>query len=279
MVLDGILDHSQSPPSSVQTESTTFERTLSKFFEWCQRNTTCALHDQADLPTFFENLVAKAQAQPLPAPACQQTGASPCQPNVTVDDFFSSVQGGLVFVNNESPFGPGWADLAEALLAASKGNASALSAHYYTSEVDTTGDWAGLAVGCQDWARPAKSLTDLEAIMHMTNSLSPLTKGYTQGFSYISRCIGWPTKVTNPPTLLKLSIRRAPKLLLVNAFWDPECSVEWAVGVREQIPQAHLVYRNGSGHTSFFNSGEAAKAMIEFFLNGELPADGTVYQS
>lgn len=273
MVLDGVLDHTQSSVYSIQTESTTFEATLRQFFKWCQEASTCALHGQGDVERFFKNLVITAQADPLPAPSCNQTGALACKPNVSYEELLRNVRPDLASPDQ-------WAKLATKLLAASKGNASALSGGYYTNETykEAEADWAYLGVACQDWNR-AQSFADLQAVERMRESLSPIARGYSGMFSSFAKCIAWPAKVTNAQRPLKPSIATTPKMMLVNAFWDSATSVQWAVSMREQIPNAHLVFRNGSGHTSYFLPGDTARAINGFLLDGKLPADGTVYQS
>ncbi|RFU80056.1 tripeptidyl aminopeptidase [Trichoderma arundinaceum] len=272
LLLDGVLDHGQRGIDTVQTESAAFEITLHKFFEWCEGDETCSLHDKGDVQAFFKRLTAKALAKPLDAPNCNQTAEAPCRSSVTLEELITSVQGGLI------PGQAQWGALADNLLAASKGDASALSVPYFTGETDPKGSWASLAIGCQDWGR-ARGFADLRAVQHATNTLSPLTLGYTQSLGYYARCVSWPVKPSNPQQALKKGITHAPPMLLANSFWDPSTSVQWAVSIHEQIPNSVLVFRNGSGHTSYNSPGEIATAMNEFLLEGKLPKEGTVYQN
>lgn len=280
MILDGVVDHSQAPPSAVQTESSTYEVTLHKFFEWCRQNTTCALHDK-DPQTVFEDIAAAARKEPIPAPGCTQTGPDACQPNVEYEDFLYNAQGFLI-VEYGGP-GSGWSAFSEYLLQASQGNATAFSSPYYTEDTVSgplvDNEWISVATGCQDWLHPATSYLDILAIARQTNAISLVTKGFSQGFGYISMCVGWPAKVTNGQQPVNPNIDKAPQMLLINAFWDPETSIQWAVGLREQIPNSNLILRNGSGHTSLPLSGDTATAAIGWLLGGKVPADGTVYQS
>ncbi len=123
-----------------------------------------------------------------------------------------------------------------------------------------TGAWAGLPVGCQDWEEQ-KSFSELQAAQHALGTLSPITLGYKQSLGYFARCISWPAKATNAQRRLKSSIANTATVLMVNSHWDPSTSIQWAASMRREIPYAHSVFRNGSGHTSYNTPGETAEAM------------------
>lgn len=278
MALDGIVDHTKPRVYAVEAEANTLETTLHRFIDWCGNNKTCALHNNTDIAGLIKRLAAKAEVSPIPAPKCEQSGDLPCQSNVNREDFLAGIQGGLILKTGIPPYQPGWSELAEYLLAASKGDASGLSAHYYVGETDTTGDFASLAVGCQDWEH-AKGFADLHAIEDMTKVFAPLTLGITQSLSYVTRCVAWSTSLKNPQQPIRQSIADTPEILLVNSFWDPAASVQWAVSIREQIPNSSLIFRHGSGHTSYGLNGDTSKAMNAFLLTGNIPADGTTFES
>jgi hypothetical protein len=66
--------------------------------------------------------------------------------------------------------------------------------------------------------------------------------------NYTQLFLGWPAPVNNPPR--EAHIEGAPPMLMVNALYDPETSYTGAVDLREQIPGAVLLTRNGDGHVS-----------------------------
>jgi hypothetical protein len=61
-------------------------------------------------------------------------------------------------------------------------------------------------------------------------------------------------------------------MLLVNSLYDPETSYTWAVALKEQIPGAVLLTRNGSGHTSYGLGEEAHQVIDAFLVDGKMPA-------
>jgi hypothetical protein len=79
--------------------------------------------------------------------------------------------------------------------------------------------------------------------------------------------------------VLNQNVKKAPKILLVNSFWDPATSIVWANGVRDQLPSGNLVVRNGFGHTSYQGFGESSRAIDTFLIGGFMPAEGTVFET
>jgi pimeloyl-ACP methyl ester carboxylesterase len=276
MAVEGIVDHSEAAMTAVQTMSTGYEATMHKFFAWCRTNSTCALHHE-DPQSVLDSVVAKTQQSPIPAPGCMQTGPGACFTDVSDEELLTNAQS-LVAL---APPLAGWSLLASGLLSASQGDATIFSNPYFTADtdVDLIAAWANLGIGCQDWAHPAKSYLDIVNLVRQTTALSPATRGFGQSFGWFTTCIGWPTALTNPPRRIYGSITKAPEILMVNSYWDPETSVQWAVGVRQQIPNSRLIFRNGSGHPSYPLNGNTAKAINDFVLEGVLPADGTVYDT
>jgi len=276
MALDGIVDHSQSETSTLAGESTTYELTLNNFFDWCNTTTNCSLHGQ-DARTIFDSLIKTADTKPIPAPGCAPTGDNPCRADVTGEEILINVQGLLTGQNASIVSPTGWAELSSALLEATKGNATNLSTPLATS--NTFPDFAGTAIGCQDWLQTSTSLADLQLKTQMTAFIAPHTRGLSQTYSLQSGCIGWPAPVTNPQHYLDKKVAKAPPILLVNSWYDPSTSIVWANGVKNQMPGSVLVTREGAGHTSYFLSGDSSRAIDAFLLKGKMPKEGTVFNS
>ncbi|KAL7813305.1 hypothetical protein V8C26DRAFT_164155 [Trichoderma gracile] len=276
IVLDGIPDHTQGPISTIMAESAAFETTLKHFFEWCKADSSCALHSQPNLEGFFTQLASKAEIKPIPAPKCKQdAGETSCRPNVSLEEMMLNVQKFL------APGPPGWPSLAKSLLEASGGDASALSAHWFTGETDPTATWASLLTGCQDWI-PARDFFELLGTQRTLRILSPLTRGYTQSFLYYSRCISWPRKqkkVQNGQRPLLQEGKSIKPLLLVTSALDPITSAQGAISLRAQIPQAVLVYTNKTGHRSYGAPGDLTYIANSVFRADSFPQDGSVYQT
>ncbi|KAL7928156.1 hypothetical protein V8C35DRAFT_285489 [Trichoderma chlorosporum] len=275
IVLDGIVDHTHDPFAVMQAESASFEMTLKHFFEWCQRNASCSLHNQANIEDFFKQLVAKFETAPIPAPACKQTGDGACRSDVSLEEMMTALQRDL------GPGEPGWGSLADNLLAASEGNASAFSMPYFTNTTDSTGTWATQATGCLDWQH-ARDYLELQAVQQTLRLLSPLTRGYSQSYSFFARCISWPLREEGVLPFVNQPIHYIPRLhplLLIASLLDPITSAQNAINVRSIEPKAVLVFKNWTGHSTYDTPGELAKMVNNYLMTGELPDDGTIYQS
>ncbi|CRG86140.1 hypothetical protein PISL3812_03143 [Talaromyces islandicus] len=275
MVLDGNMDHSQSETSTLVGESNTYETVLHRFAEWCTKNSTCALYER-DVLQIFDDLVATAAKSPIPAPACQVSGA--CRSNVTAEEILLNVQNYLLFEEANAAFGlPGWNDLGVALNDSLHGNASTLSTSLAFGETDP--NFPGRAVSCLDWTHNTKSLSELLYKVQLGKAISLHTQGATQTWGIQVNCIGWPAPVQYPPRYYDENIKNAPPILMVNALYDPSTSIIWANGALAQIPTATMLVRNGNGHTSYLLFGEASLAMQHYLITLEMPAPNSVVDS
>ncbi|KIL90376.1 hypothetical protein FAVG1_06107 [Fusarium avenaceum] len=275
MALDANVDHSQSEIASLLAEATAYETTLDKFFQWCDSTKSCALHGKNSSRVWDETL-ARADSKAIPAPSCNKT----CRSDVTGEEIRYNAQTFLTFVDLD--FGPNWFGLADAILQASKGNATALSTSTPSGKIveDPSGSpYNYLAIGCSEWLHNSKTSVDLRQKLINALAFAPRTRGATQTYYYESTCIGWPASLTNPQGPLASGIKDAPTILLAGSVYDPETSLTWAEGVREQLPRRVSITRNGPGHTSHYLQGDTSKVMDRYLATGKLPRDGTVYKT
>ncbi|KAF4964324.1 hypothetical protein FSARC_7730 [Fusarium sarcochroum] len=275
MALDAIVDHSQSEIATLLAETTAYETVLDEFFKWCDKNSTCALHGK-NSSRVWDQVLARADSKPIPAPSCNKT----CRSDVTGEEIRYNAQSFLTFVDLE--FGDNWITLGDAILQASKGNATALSTSTPAEKIvnDPSGSpYNYLAIGCQDWLHKSKTYVDLRQKFINALTFASRTRGATQTYYYESTCIGWPAPLTNPQGPLPNGIKDAPTILLAGSIYDPETSLTWAESVREQLPRRVSITRNGAGHTSHFLGGETSKAMDKYLATGKFPKDGTIYKT
>lgn len=106
------------------------------------------------------------------------------------------------------------------------------------------------------------------------------TPGMDQFYRRVVVCPGWPVAITNPRTALAVQGLKTPPLLVHTRF-DPATSPAYAVGMVEEFRGvgARLLVREGVGHTSYFNNGEAARAIDKYLAGLEVPGEGTVVSS
>lgn len=278
MILDGVLDHSQSAVDGQMTEAVSFEDSFRSAASWCNTTSECALH-QHDLPSIFDRLVDDANRKPIPAPGCVEDESASCRANVTGYELIHNSQGFLSRKRN-------WAAWSQALVEASDGNATALSSIIATTPEFSASHAYSLfshtGIACQDWPRLSgpRAASDMIARLMAARALAPHTRGITEMYDIHIGCIDWPAPVTNPPRQLnKAQMEKAPPIMVVNALHDPSTSVVWSIKVREQMPTAISIFRNGFGHTSYGDKGATQRAMDEFFISGSIPEDLTVFDS
>jgi pimeloyl-ACP methyl ester carboxylesterase len=275
MALDGALEHSLSEITLFADETAAYERGLDRFFAWCDADPACALHGE-DVSALFDRLVARADREPIPAPACASGAASrPCLPSVTGEDIRIGAQELLLFKDAIPRLGvPGWNALAEALQAADAGDASSLSRPIASGPVDNT-LFSGLAIACLDYPTASNDFADLAARERLGRVVAPHVRGAGQSWTILTGCIGWSVPVANPPHAL--NVQGAPPILIVNSTYDPSTGYPWALGLQAQIAGSVLLTRDGDGHTSALLPGETRDAIDHYLLTGETPPPNTVY--
>ncbi|MFE2879039.1 alpha/beta hydrolase [Streptomyces roseus] len=275
MALDGILDHSVDGITAMSDEATTYDKTLQRFFGWCDKSTECSLH-RKNPRAMYQALVEKADRFPLRAAECARVGK--CDGRVSGDDIRFNTQE-LLGIQRPLPrlFNlPGWNGLANAISMASKGDASA-----FASPLAATADdpkFPAVAVTCLEFAGNTRTYADMQYKELLGRDLSPTLKGASQTWSVQAQCMGWPVPQTNRPRPLKAS--PTSHVLLVNSTHDPSDSYVWAVSVQRQIKGSVLLTRSGNGHTSYFlHGGETQAAITRYLLDGSLPPTATVLPS
>lgn len=297
MVLDGVLDHSQSETNMFVMESQTFEEELDRFFEWCNTTSECALQGQ-DAPRLFDELIDRAAKTPIPAPGCDKA----CRKDVTAYELIHGIGMDESILRKTPPPGRsgGWPLLSRNLKAAMAGNATPFSEPIWykgISDIEANSLWGELGSECQDWVctlprlafrcriltwchqfHSSKSVAETKTKNQLGKATAPHTQGISQSYDLQLRCLGWPTALTNPPHVAKIHGNPNP-ILLVNAYHDPSTSYDWAVAGQKQIKNSVLLSRDGDGHTSYGLAGEASKMMDEYLVSLKVPLPNTVVRS
>jgi pimeloyl-ACP methyl ester carboxylesterase len=271
MALDGILDHSIGTQTLFADDTAAYEDTFNRFAAWCAQTADCALHGR-DVAALFDSLTQRADAQPIPVAQC---ATAPCRSPVTGDDIRLNAYNALLFMNPIPAIRePGWSGLAQALAAAESGDAGAFASSLAQSSRD--GQFAGLAVNCVDYRPLIGDWDDFVATTLLAHALAPHTLGAGEAWPGLMNCMRWPVPTANPPH--RVRVHGAPPMLLVNATHDPSTPYRWAVNVRDQIPGAVLLTREGDGHTSsLLSQSRTNDAIARYLLTRTTPPPNTVY--
>ncbi|KAH7117664.1 Alpha/Beta hydrolase protein [Dendryphion nanum] len=267
MVLDGVLQHSLPAARNIELETTAYSTGLKAFFKWADSNDASPLKG-GNAENLWYEIIKNATASPIPAKWCNDRSGG-CYTNVTDEEFLLNAQGFLIRATQQAKI-----NFANALIEVINGDATQFSSRLpFESNRD---QYAGLAIGCQDWPS-ASSFKELQENLRRAKEYAPLTRGASQTYTLYASCAGWPAPLSNPPK--KLRVKTKAPALLVNSLEDPSTSYKWALGMLDEIENRVLVTRKGDGHTSWGIPGETDNAINRFLLNNRLPPKGTTYDS
>jgi pimeloyl-ACP methyl ester carboxylesterase len=271
MVLDSMVQHSQSAASNVLIETTAYANELENFFEWANTDERSVLKGK-DVKQLWQELMKNASEKALPVPDCTH-----CHKDVTADEMRLKAQGFL-----KSSLWQARTDFATTLKSVFEGSPRGFSVNLLSLDqddetvFDQSNSYAKFAIGCQDWSTSV-SFEEMQTLIRMAEVHAPLTKGASLTWSMQAACIGWPTSLNNPPA--KLDFKTKDPIMIVAVTRDPSTSYVWAVGMTKEIENHFLLTRDGGGHTNWGSRGNTMAAMEHFLLTKELPPTGTVYSS
>jgi pimeloyl-ACP methyl ester carboxylesterase len=243
MVLDGIVDLSQTGIQSAQGQGIAFENLLTQFETWCKDRSSCAANP--DPKALVQRVYDKTQHGTIPAP------------------------------NADRPFGPGefqlgviaplyqgeggYASLASALAAADKGDGSKM-VDLADSYLSNGGTEIYFAVSCLDQAWPH----DPQAIIDGGKAIAttaPLL-GEATVTDYI-RCAIWPT----PPQPVKTpTSAQVPPIIVISTTQDPATPYENGVRLAKALPNAMLLTHEGSAHTIYAQGDSCVDDKVDQYL-------------
>ena len=270
MALDGVFDHGLPLTTVFSDNARGYEDTLTRFAAWCAQDTGCALHGR-DVLALYDQLVARANRRPIPAPGCVNR---PCRRTVSGSDIQLGAYDLLLFKQPVAALdNPGWNGLAQALALAEAGDATAFAAQLATSPREDP--FPGEAVLCDEFTSFIHGYEDLAAMSLLGRVLAPHSQGFAEAWTGVLGCLHWPVPVADPPA--RVNIRRAPPILLVNATHDPSTPYVWAQDVRSQIARSVLLTRDGDGHTSsLLVHSRTRDAIARYLITKMVPPPNTV---
>ncbi len=287
MVLHGDVEHSQRQQYALSTISKGYEATLNQFFEWCDTNSTCAIHNKTlKSAHLFDDLIVAADAKPIPAPGCADA-ANACAPTVSGFDSLSVGQEGLLIKYpipgsplldsvsfpalakrlHKAYYGKDATEFSRIVLPPGSDNISSVSSVYVEA-----------AVLAAEWNTTISTLKELRYINRGLASAFPHTGGKSEIYNAMVSGIGWSSPPTFPERVPVFANTSTP-VFMMNAYYDPEAPYDWAMALQGEISKSVLVSRDGVGHTSYCLKGESWELMNEYLLDLKFPAPNTVVSS
>lgn len=266
LVLDGVIDHSQSESTVLMDSALAYETGFSRFANWCSNAPACPLFGR-DVLQLTDELISTAAYAPIPAPGCIERQAF-CRHDVTDQELLFNIQPLLTEPRL-------WPLLGLGLMQAAAGNATILSTNNVKNQEDSK--FAARAIECLDWHHSSTSFVDVLYKWLIRRFTSQHMGGMSHMYATQINCLGWPVRRTNAQRAI--NIKGNPPVLLVSALYDPVTSVMGASTLGRKFDNATLIIRNGDGHLSFHRGGKTTFAIDQFFVNGTLPETGTIYDT
>jgi pimeloyl-ACP methyl ester carboxylesterase len=264
MALDAIANHSVSVNTLFADAAATYEDTLNRFAAWCAQTSSCPLHGR-DVLALFDSVVQRADQQPIPAPEVRDGS---CRPTVTGGEIRMEALFLLVTKDGIPAIGfPSWNDFAIALARADQGDASG-----------SLPSWRRARSSSRGWRSTAPTIP---GDRHLRGLRGQDTAGSGRGAAHPGRergVAGHPRlhALAGPghlPTAQHHGARRSP-ILLVGSTHDPETNYVWAHELRNQMPSAVLLTRDGDGHTSsWLQNSRTSDAIAHYLITGNTPAE------
>jgi pimeloyl-ACP methyl ester carboxylesterase len=248
LVLDGVVDHSVDLATYGARWARSTDDALNRFVQWCDRETSCALHGQDVAAVFAQIAAAHPEIKPV-VRARLSAGSTDL----------------------------GWPAIADLLATAASEPVSA-SPQPEASPVstDATLDIGGAgqfrAVLCADYGPQddfAAMAADNAALARQAPHFAWLFPEELPG-----ACVGWPWEATNPPH--DPQVGPQPNVLVANATHDPATPLVAAVEVWSQIPQSRLLIADADGHQVLPFSRCGFEAEVRF-LTDPSSLDSTTY--
>ena len=271
MALDAIANHALSVNTLFADATAAYEDEFNRFASWCEETSSCPLHSR-DVAAMFDDLVARADRHPIPAPGCAD---APCRPTVTGGELrmnllpFLLVKDGLASIGR-----PNWGEVAGALLQAEQGDATAFSTELPQSPTD--GPFGGIAVNCIDypWEKLGYDAFSSKALLGRLTA--PHTQGASEAWLGMLGCSRWPVPLARP--YHQVEVRDAPPILLAASTHDPETNYRWSHEMHAHIAGSVLLTRDGDGHaTSWLPGGRTRDAIARYLITKRTPPPYTVY--
>ncbi|MBK8251226.1 MAG: alpha/beta fold hydrolase [Polyangiaceae bacterium] len=263
LVLDGVVDPSQTVEELIVGQALGFETALNSFFQACAADAACVVHNNGSPESVYDAVQAAVEASPLPTAFEGRT--------VGPGEFAYGVGAAL--------YQPGaWGELAAALSTASFGDGTlllALADGYLGRNDDGTYD-NGMGVYYAVTSVDAPSERSLSTFQNLTAQMAeqaPRIGAYLPFTSYPSAV--WPVKPWRQAQ--PIQDNGIPPLLLIGNTRDPATPYASAVEVANQLPNSVLLTLDGDGHTAFLKGNNCIdEAVVSYLVNLTLPDKNTI---
>jgi pimeloyl-ACP methyl ester carboxylesterase len=263
-VLDGPVDPTEDAQQVTLGQARGFERALDDFLADCSDHPGCSFHHGGDAARAYDALRARAARAPLPAARGDGRGLNQTR--------FDAAVLQELYLGRAA-----WPDLADALRAAERGDASTLltlADSFVGRDADGHDDHAleaFWAVSCLDG--PVIGGIDAAAALEARAvTVAPRLGAFVVNNSL--PCSVWPVPPVAAPG--RLAAPGAPPILVVGTTRDPATPLVQARALSRALERGHLLVADGEQHTSFDNGNACVdRAVTRYLVERVLPPSGT----
>ncbi|MDQ1660575.1 MAG: hypothetical protein QOJ68_555 [Blastococcus sp.] len=260
MVLDGAVDPNGDPATQAENQAKALEGGFDAFATNCT-GLIAGCPIGKDPRTFVSNLLTKADTTPIPSSQPGDTRQA------TAGVVLTAVQAGLTDSGT-------WPQLAQALAAASKGDAKGVYAladtasgrlndGTYANRLD-----ARTAVRCAD-TKQTYTDAEIRTLAAGLNAKYPLF-GAGQAADLFT-CAAWKAHRTPVPTPVAAG---SPPILVVGNTGDPVTPMAGAQNLATDLTSGVLLVWQGQGHTSYPRNSCVIASVNDYLINLKPPLDG-----
>lgn len=255
LVLDAGADPAPTRPGAVP-QAVGFDRALARFAAWCEGSACPLSTGRGTTVPRVVGLLDRLDESPVPV------GERALTQSLATTGVAGLLYGGQA----------GWPVLADAVVAAEQGDASALLASAdRLNGRGPDGHYGDLfsalpAVTCLD--RPRIDASEADASWARTREVAPIF-GRQFGPDYL--CVDWPVPARPRPPV---SVAGARPVLVIGGRHDPATPYEWSESMADAISPSVLLTWNGDGHVAFGRSACVRDAAVAYLVDGRLPEDG-----
>ncbi|CAK5279768.1 unnamed protein product [Mycena citricolor] len=275
MVIDGVLDGEAWYSANLTEAMTDTDKTLQAFYDGCVAAGPAACDfyapTAAEIAANLTSLVESIAAQPIPVLNNVSHGI--------ID--FSWIRN-LIFAATYSPY-DSYSTFATQLAQLAAGQPDATYAAHQSAQFECGDDntAAGnifeseIATTCNDAVAVTDRIPELRAFYENEAKLSSFADIWAEWRVW---CSGWrihrPGRFSGP-----VGANTSYPLLVIGNTADPITPLQWARKASTLFPGSVLLTQNSPGHTSIVAASACTHgAMQAYFVNGTLPASGTVCQ-
>ena len=267
MALDAIANHSVSVNTLFADAAATYEDTLESL--------RGLVRADEQLPAARARRPrAVRQRRPAGRPAADSRPGMRgrrCRPTVTGGEIRMNALCLLLAKEGVPALGlPAWNDFANALARAEQGDASAFSTRWRRARRTSLPGWRSTAPTIP---RRSSRYEDFVAKTLLGRVRGAAHAGRKRGMAGHPRLHAL-AGAGHVPTA-QIMVRGAPPILLVGSTHDPETNYVWAHELRNQMPSAVLLTRDGDGHTSsWLKNSRTSDAIAHYLITGaDTPAE------